>query len=229
MKPEKYTEEEALSADELEAISAALIVAKFDREKRNTWKERLKDEYGVEREVTNIKNSFPFSKLAIAAIIVCIAGIVTYSVILFSTSSYDTVVNESIEKLFTIDNHAVVTRGDETVDRQVLSAIKAYKNKEYEQSIIVWKQLIAIGETTGSTYYNLALCYLQKEPSEPKEAIKNLIEAHNTKTVQQEANWALALAYLKADQEENAKKILQEIIHAKAYKYKKAEILIALL
>jgi Tfp pilus assembly protein PilF len=61
----------------------------------------------------------------------------------------------------------------------------------------------------------------------PKEAIKNLIEARKTRTVQEEANWALALAYLEANQKDKAKGILEEIIHAKAYKYKRAEILLA--
>ena len=224
----KYTEEGKLSADELEAISKELIQAKFDREKRKAWGQRLKDEYGVERGIAHKKRSFPFSKLAIAAILACITGIVMYSVILFSTSKYDNLVNESIEKLITIDNHAVVTRGDEAIDAQVLSAIEAYKNQEYEQSIIIWQQLITTGKLKGSTHYNLALCYLQKEPSATEEAIKNLLEARNTKTVQEEANWALALAYLQVNKKEEAKEILQEFIHAKAYKYKKAEALIKL-
>lgn len=229
MNYKKYTKEGELSAEELEAISSKLIDAKFDREKRNEWKERLKSEYGVEKETAYKKRSFPFSKLTIAAILVCISGVVIYSVILFSAPNYDSLVNESVEKLITIDNYAVVTRGEEAVDEQVLTAIRAYKDKNYELSITIWQQLITTRKIEGSTHYNLALCYLQKEPSEPKEAIKNLLEARNTKTVQEEANWALALAYLQANQKEEAKVILEEIIHAKAYKYKKAEALMEFL
>lgn len=228
MQPKKYIKGEKLSEEELESVSEQLIQAKFDREKRKTWEERLKNEYGVEKEAVQKKRFFTFSKLAIAAAIVCIAGIVTYSMAIFGSSSYETIVKESIENLLSIDNHAVVIRGDETMNAEVSAAISAYKNKEYDKSIARWEAIIATGKMNGTSQYNLALCYLQKETSEPQKAIQYLLEARKVKTVQQEVNWALALAYLKVNQKENAKEILQEIIQAKAYKYKKAEILLAL-
>lgn len=233
MQHKKYTEGESLSAEELESISEKLIQAKFDRDKRKDWEQRLKNDFGVEKETNQKKLIFPFAKLAIAAAIICIAGIVTYSIAIFTTSSYGTVVNESIENLISLDNQAVVTRGDETIDNQFSEAITAYKNKEYDKSIISWEAIVTnenIKENgKGTAYYNLALCYLQKETSAPQKAIEYLLEARKTKTIAEEANWALALAYLRADQKEKSKEILQKIVEEKAYKYKKAEIIIGLL
>jgi hypothetical protein len=228
MQHKKYTKEGELSAEELESISETLIQAKFDRDKRNEWTQRLKDDYGVEKEVSQKKRVFSFSKLAIAAAIVCIAGIVTYTIATFSTPSYETVVENYIENLISLDNHAVVTRGDATIDAQVSQAITAYKNKEYDTSIARWKVIIASGKIQGFANYNIALCYLKTTPVASQKAIQYLVEASKTKTVREEANWALALVYLDANQKDKAKPILEEIIAKKAYKYKKAEILITL-
>ncbi|AXG71588.1 type III secretion low calcium response chaperone LcrH/SycD [Kordia sp. SMS9] len=228
MNHKKYTEGQSLSPEELEAISEELIQAKFDREKKTKWSQQLKEQYGVEKQPAKTKYRFLFSKVAIAAILVCVAGIVA-SVILFSKPSYETVLNESIENLVTIDNQAIVTRGNEVEKTQMVAALEAYNNKKYDESIRIWQQLVALGENKGTAEYNLALCYLQKEPVELAVVIKNLKIAVQTKTVQPEANWALALAYLKANQKEAATEILQEIIRAKAYKYKKAAQFIELL
>ncbi|WP_046755776.1 hypothetical protein [Kordia jejudonensis] len=222
----KYTEKGTLSTDELEAISEELIQAKFDREKREALTARLKNEFGVTRETTPKKKNVLFSKLAIAAILVGFIGIVTYSVILYTTPSYDSVVKASIENLITIDNQAVVTRGDESVHKETLAAINAYKNQQYDESIIIWKKIISAEKVEGASYYNLAICYLQKTPPEPSVAINFLVKARNAKTVQEEANWALALAYIQANRKAEAKEILEEIIRAKAYKYKRAEVLL---
>ncbi|MEM6720704.1 MAG: hypothetical protein AAF611_15350 [Bacteroidota bacterium] len=222
----KYTEGESLSAEELEAMSGALIEAKFDREKRSAWEKRLKDEFGVAKELPKNQRRFPFSRLAIAAVIAVVAGLITYSIVLFSTPTYDAIVDEAIENLITIDTYAVVTRGDEAVDAQVSNALNLLKTEKYEESIVIWKALIAEGEAKGTAEYNVALCYLQKESPEVEKAIENLLKAHTVKTVQEEANWALALAYLEATDTGKARVILEEIIRAKAYKYKKAEVLI---
>lgn len=222
----KYTEGESLSAEELEAMSAELIQAKFDRDKRTDWARRLKEEYGVKRAIEKPKRAFPFSKLAVAAILTAIAALVTYSVVLFSTPNYNSIVEESIENLITIDTYAVVTRGNEDIDTLVLQALDLYKKELYASSIAVWQDLISKGEVKGVAEYNIALCYLKKEPPVAQKAITNLLEARQTKTVQQEANWALALVYLQTNQKEKATKILEGIIQAKAYKYKKAQALL---
>ncbi|WP_430408898.1 tetratricopeptide repeat protein [Kordia sp.] len=229
MQHKKYTGGDELSAEELETMSETLIQAKFDRDKRNQWAQRLKDDYGVEKEDATNKRLFSFSKLAIAAAIVCIAGIVTYTIATFSTPSYDALVDKSIENLISFDNHAVITRGNNTVNVQVLEAITAYKNKEYDNSIARWEAIIATGKIQGFANYNIAMCYLKKTPIASQKAIPYLIEASKIKTVQEEANWALALVYLDVNQKEEAKNIFQKIVAKKAYKYKKAEIILKLL
>ncbi|MBC8757465.1 hypothetical protein H2O64_22535 [Kordia sp. YSTF-M3] len=233
MQHKKYIKGEKLSDEELDSTSEKLIQAKFERDKRKAWEQRLKNEYGVEKEVLQKKRFFKLSKLAIAAAIVGIAGIVLYSIAIFVTPNFETIVNKSIENLDSIDNHALATRGDETIDAQVSAATLAYKNKEYDESIARWETILATESinknSKGTAYYNLAVCYLQKETSEPQKTIQYLLEARKSKTVQEESNWALALAYLQVNQKENAKDILEEIIHAKAYKYKKAEIIIEFL
>jgi tetratricopeptide (TPR) repeat protein len=227
MQHKKYTKGEALSAEELESISEKLIQAKLDRDKRKEWEQTLKTDYDVEKEALQKEQPFKFSKLAIAAAIMCITGIIAYSIAIFATPNYDTLVNKSIENVNIIDN--LVTRGNETVDTQVLTAITAYKNKEYDKSIANWEAIIATGNIKGTTYYNLALCYLHKETLDSQKAIEYLLEARKTKIVQEESNWALALTYMKTNQKEEAKAILQKIINEKAYKYKKAEKLLKLL
>ena len=217
MQHKKYTEGDELSETELESISEELIQAKFDRDKRKTWEQRLKDDFGVEKEPVQKKQLGSFIKLAVAAAVVCILGIVTYNIITFTTPSYEIVVEDAIESLISIDNHAVVTRGDETVDAQVLNALTAYKNQEYDKSIARWEAIIATEKIQGIVNYNLALCYIHKKSSEPQKAIQYLIEARKDKTVQEEANWALALAYLQANQKAEAKEVLQMIIQTQTF------------
>lgn len=230
MQHNKYIKGEELSAEELESISEGLIEAKLDRDKRKEWEQRLKTDYNVKKEVFQNEQKFKISKLAIAAAIMCIAGIVAYSIAIFTTANYDTIVDTSIENLISIDTHAVVTRGNETIDSQMLIALTAYKNKEYNKSIVIWEVIVSVGNikenTKATAHYNLAICYLQKETSEPQKAIQYLLEARKTRTVQEESNWALALAYMKTNQKIAAKEILQKIVDENAYKYKKAKKLL---
>ena len=228
MSYKKYTEKESVSAEELETASEALIEAKFDREKRADWTQKLKENYGVTRTVAKPKRRFLFSKIAIAAILIVLVGIVT-SIVLFSSSKYETVLQESIENLILIDNYAVTTRGDEDVNTEVLKAIEAYKNKQFEESIDIWEKFVANGKIKGTAAYNLALCHIQKEPPAAKIAVEYLQKARTDTTVQQEANWALALAYLQLGEKEKGKAILQEILQAKAYKQQKAAKILELL
>ena len=218
----KYTEGDSLSDEELEQLSEELIQAKFDREKRQEWAQQLKDDYGVNRDTQTSKRRFPFSKLAFAAMFIGIVGVLTYIILLFSTPNFNAIVNESIENLSYFDPSADGTRGDETTNAQRVAAQEAYNEKNYEESIRIWTKLLATNNNKdkGLGNYNLGLCYLQKEPSEPKKAITQLLEA--CKTIPEESNWALALAYIQDDQLQKAKEILQEIVQAKAYKYEKA-------
>jgi tetratricopeptide (TPR) repeat protein len=225
MEFKKYTEGNSLSDEELEKISGDLIQAKFDREKRNQWAQKLKDDYGVERKKQASKLRFLFSKLSVAAILVGIAGIVLYTVFLASPT-LNALVDESIENLVVIENYGMTTRGDEEVDAAIMSALVAFKEKKYQESINRWQALLSIKNIKGTANYHLGLAYLQKDAPEPEEAITYLLEAQKDQRIQAETNWALAIAYLKSEQQQKAKKILEEIVQAKAYKNQKATVLL---
>lgn len=107
-----------------------------------------------------------------------------------------------------------------------LTALALFEQKDYNASIANFDKLIAQGNAKSSVYYYKGLALLETDNA--KEAVKNLQKtaADSQSELQQEAEWFLGLAYLKAGDVQNAKKQFTHIEeHYPYYKEKAGEIL----
>jgi len=113
-----------------------------------------------------------------------------------------------------------------TTEDVYLTALALFEQKDYKACIANLDKLIAQGNAKSSVHYYKGLALL--ETDDAKEAVKNLLitAADSQSELQQEAEWFLGLAYLKAKDVQNAKK---QFIHIKElypyYKTKAGEIL----
>ena len=114
-------------------------------------------------------------------------------------------------------------RGDEANDTKT-EAFKSYDAKNYTLASKRFENLFETTETSYCLFYQ-AICELQLENT--TKAI-SLLRAHQkySDKVSEHRNWYLALAYLKANNIEQSKVLLQQIISKKTYKYKAAEKII---
>jgi FimV-like protein len=116
-----------------------------------------------------------------------------------------------------------IERGTEQLDKKAI-AFTAYEKGEYEKAIILFTELHSSTKEPYYLFYK-ANALLQLEKAE--KAIPLLLEHLKTKdTLTKKTKWYLALAYLKIEDSEKARKLLNIIISEGAYKNKEAEELL---
>ena len=242
-----------MSEEEFEHISEQLIQAKFDRDKKKIWQQKLKEQYGVERTTTPKKRLF--YRLYIAASFLLLLAVSIYFMNSNSKPDHLLALNEHIEDLTIISGSPF--RGDNDIDAKIEKASQYYRDKQFDKSILLWQQIIASEKEIASikkiasekgidiqilnsgidinftfyinkAYYDLAVCYLQKLSPEPKQAIK-FLKISGLNGPKEEIAWMLSLAYLKDGQKEKGIEGLSEIVDKKMYKSNEAKKLLDLL
>ena len=116
-----------------------------------------------------------------------------------------------------------IERSTEQQDKKAI-AFMAYEKGEYEKAITLFTELYNSSKEPYYLFYKAnALLKLEKAD----EAIPLLLEHLKTKdTLTEKTKWYLALAYLKIEDSEKAKALLNTIITEGAYKNKEAEELL---
>lgn len=223
MSLKKYIQGE-LSEAELEAISEELIQAKFDREKKNEWQQKLKNKYDVEKK---IQRKWRFSNLSIAASFALVLTSSIYLIISGNNNNPNDVVNDYIKNLSIISEQKMAFRGSSSVNTKIENAALNYRNKKFNESITVFEQIKS--DSINIIYYDLALCYLQKTQPEPKKAITLLLKSKTLYEFRHEIKWVLSLAYLKNNEKEKAIKELSEIVRENEFMSKEAQILLTII
>ncbi len=214
-----------LSEEELEQFSEQLIQAKLDHDKKRRWAQLLEAEHGVAKKpsrksIWNRKTGL-FGLLLAASLAIVVA--------FFSLSqadpadAYIALADQQISRLSIMGDPAFFRKGQHEVDSLRKEANLAYVGKKYEASIRLWEQVILAGKARPEDHFYLALCQLQKAPSEPRLAIASLGEARASQGLQEEISWVMALAYLKAGELELARGQLRRIVEEQAYMAAEAE------
>jgi tetratricopeptide (TPR) repeat protein len=134
---------------------------------------------------------------------------------------YDNTLSEAVQ--MELSEQGFGGNPDEAALQEILIAMNAYDNKEYEQALTLLQECLEKGH--ASNYQNkielhLGLSYL--EVNETEKAItqfQNLVSGENDK--QAIAEWYLALAYLKAEKIEKAKTILTKLKNTVTNPYQK--------
>ena len=100
-------------------------------------------------------------------------------------------------------------------------AFIAYETGDYELAVSLFSDLYEKDKQPYYLFYKAnALLKLEKA----KEAIPLLKEHLKTKdTLNEKSTWYLALAYLKIEDKENARTLLQQLVNDKQYKIKRSQ------
>ena len=107
-----------------------------------------------------------------------------------------------------------------------IQANDAYRQKNYAQAIPLFQELNSLPEKQSSDVFYLGLSHLYL--GEYDLAIKNLeiIHSDTGSSLHKESSWFLSLAYLKANQLDAAKNILQNLADSKGWKSQDAQLLL---
>ena len=218
---------------EFEAFSEQLITQKLDRDKRKEWTYKLKERYGVER-ASSIEEKPSFGKkqwIIISSIAASLLLLVSFFFVLpaINTPAYLQAVNQQIDNLSIMGDQSVIRKGPQDVELTRKQANLAYMNKEYAKSIQLWEAMVTTNQATGLDFFYLALCQLQKSPPAPQRTIQALLKAKTLNGPEEEINWILALAYVKAEEIDQAKILLARIVKDQAYQAPAAKKILDLL
>ncbi|WP_394748087.1 tetratricopeptide repeat protein [Spongiimicrobium salis] len=160
----------------------------------------------------------------VAASLILLAGITYFFMMPPETIDTQELFVESFEPYRNVV-HPIV-RGSTQQDEKT-KAFQYYEMGEYKNALVLFEKLYQQDKEPYYLFYK-ANALLQLDRA--KEAI-TLLNAHlKTKdTLREKSNWYLAMAYLKLDDHEKAKKMLQKVIAENRYNVKKAKKLLKVL
>lgn len=222
---QKYKEGK-LSEAALEQMSEVLINAKLDRDKKRAWAKILTEKYGVEESET--PKSFWKGKnilwgLMIAASLALFAAFFPFN----TNASYLDLADEQIAQLSIMSDQSIFRKGMHEVDSLRKEATLAYANRQFETSEKLLEKVIQSDKQKPIDHFYLGLCQLQKAAPEAQKAIASFQKAKASQKMQEEINWVLSLAFLKAGETDLAKQELSSIVKNDAYKAEEAKKMLA--
>ena len=127
-----------------------------------------------------------------------------------------------------MSDQSILRKGNGSMNILREKATLAYVNKNYNESILHWKEIEINGQLSAADCFYLGISHLLNSPALPSKTITYLNKARdlNPSSFSEEINWTLSLAYLKNNQLDKAKSELLKIVDQKAYKSNTAEKLL---
>jgi len=221
----KYLDNQ-MSEKETEAFTEKLIRSKFENEKKERWKKKLEEEYGISRDIgTGGKVRLIGMVLKIAAgAALLILALVFYPKL--NKSAYLQLAEQYLaEEKF--ENNILRKGADELILLRQ-SAVMAYNSADFKQAVGYYQKIEESGQaTTGDLFYH-SLCWLYRNKSSealPKLKAASVLSDQEAGEFRQEINWFLALALIKQSKPEQAKALLENIKEGE-WNYAKARLLL---
>ena len=220
------------SEEELDQFTRKQLRIKFNQEKKQRWEQLLKQNHNIRRQPSLIER-VPRRKLfyALAATAAALALILMLFPGLFATK--DLSATQLASKYLKSEKfpNLIAPKGHAANTELQLKAAEAYNSEDYKMAITFGEQLVAEETDQTAGWFYLALSYLYSENY--KEAIRCLKEVRRRKGAisqyQQEADWFIALSYIKSAAFENAKKELEGIVSRNGWQKEKAQLLLEVL
>lgn len=202
----------------------------FEKDLKRVIKEYVNEDLkeklvGYEREISGKDKSKPskwrFKNWSIAASIALLIGLGWIGIKSFSGPDYNELYQDNFEgypnTVYTISR----ADGDSTKERD---AFAAYEAGDYEKAVAAFQELRSTGGISHVDFYQ-ALSYLQLgKNTQAIDLLKNVML--NDEVFRAEANWYLALAYLKDSDKVNAVAALKRQVQDFEYSKEKAEALL---
>lgn len=166
--------------------------------------EEFKNRLQIIRE-TNGRDRFVWIyRIAAAVTLLAVTSIVVWRI------SFQKTPESLYDEYFTPYDGFVQARGDED---SISEGIELYNQGKYEEAITFYNKNLNISENPQVTLL-VANCHLMLNDQNSSIELLKQIENHPDPLIQGNANWYLALAYLKNEDILNAKKSLAEIIQS---------------
>lgn len=230
---ENYKNKATLTDNEMDAITGELIQGKFNQERRDAWKTKLANQHNIERTTVTTAATLPKKKgkmrvlyLASAIAAAILLAVIALPLLQSSGSSTDMLAMEYLEEPF--PNNLIKKDGNASASELRLRATEAYSAEEYVTAAERYQQLIATGDIQVDDYLYLGLSELYTEQFAASvqhlEAAQPL--ATQSKNFEQEVDWFLSLAYLRNEQNNKAKTLLQKIVESKSWRNQQASALL---
>lgn len=227
-KIEKYLEE-TLGEQEVEEITQHLIKNKFDKETRNRWAKKLKEEHQIDRskEQPTLKRFFRFGPklLSVAAGLLLLLG---------AFWIYQTIQPPSVDNRVALhlDNDKLtynVARKDTAIQPEIREKFsEAFNQENYALASRLGEDLLNQQYANSDDYFFIGLSHLYQEKwAKSIDLLENAKQLAGEKgRFVDEMNWFLSLAYIKIGNEPEARRLLQQIVEKKAWHSEEAAALL---
>ncbi|MFO7829743.1 MAG: tetratricopeptide repeat protein [Bacteroidales bacterium] len=113
--------------------------------------------------------------------------------------------------------------GNTETDRLLLNALQKYEDENYEQALILFEQLLEKRANDMAVNLYSGISYMEVEKyQKATNSFQTIITDNNNLFIEQ-AEWYLAMCYLKTEDNAKAKELLEELIKKESY-YKELAI-----
>ncbi|MBU8891266.1 MAG: tetratricopeptide repeat protein [Bacteroidales bacterium] len=179
---------------------------------RDTLDYMYNDEQKVKRTPSVFANRRFYYAAASAALLIATGGMVQ------RLSSPDLGNNEVFEKYYTPYEITVTHRsGNTEVDRLLLNAFEKYENKDYEQALVLFEEVLESRNNDMAVNLYSGISYLEEEKyQKAKSSFSNVISDDDNLFIEQ-AKWYLGMCYLKTENANKAEDIFNEIVNEESH------------
>lgn len=220
---DKYLSGE-LSQTENEQHTAQLLQEKFDRETRQKWERMLAEEHQLSRQPKPWRRHL-YKYLAVAA---SLAFLLVLGQLFYQNSTASPIeLADSYLENSKMEEFGGVLRAGAAEDIPALrkDANTAYAQDKYKEAVSYAQQIIATGNAKPQDFLLLGLSHLYLNDATTSIDIfkKGQESSQVAKKYVNEMNWFLSLSYLKAQQPEMARPILENIVQHQKWNHETAQ------
>ena len=113
--------------------------------------------------------------------------------------------------------------GNTEVDRVLLSALEQYEEQDYEQAIQLFEKVLDKGKSNMALNLYSGIAYLEEEKYQKATSSFNDIISDEDNLFIEQAEWYLSMCYLKTENLDKARLVLNKIIEEESYYKDKAK------
>ncbi|MCB2196650.1 MAG: tetratricopeptide repeat protein [Bacteroidetes bacterium] len=107
--------------------------------------------------------------------------------------------------------------GNTEVDRLLLNALEFYEEKDYNQALVLFEEILANRKKDMAISLYSGISYMEEEKYQKATTSFNDIISDNDNLFIEQARWYLSMCYLKTEQLDKAEDALQQIIKQESY------------
>jgi tetratricopeptide (TPR) repeat protein len=179
---------------------------------RETMEYMYNDEIVIKRTPSIFAKKKFYYAAASMALLIATGGLIQ------RIASPDMDSSEVFEKYYTPYEITVTHRsGNTEVDRLLLNAFEKYEEKNYEQALVLFEEVLETRKNDMALNLYSGISYMEEEKyQKAKTSFDNIISDKDNLFIEQ-AKWYLGMCYLKTENTEKAEFVLKEIIKEESY------------